>query len=249
MGTAFPGFPKQAIAFFRQLSKNNTREWFHPRKDHYEQHVRGPMLELVAVVADDLRDFAADHVVEPKKAVYRIYRDTRFSNDKTPYKTHVAAMFPRAGLGKHTCAGFYFSVSHEQVEIAGGMYMPGPEELAAVRAAIVDDAGRTLRKLLAAPALRKHAGELLGTKLARVPRGFDAGHPAGDLLRLKQLYFDVTLPARAALEPSIRKQIVTRFRAMAPVVHYLNNAALAAAREADEDREHDAIPKRPKPMF
>ena len=68
MASAFPGFPKQAITFFRQLAKNNTREWFQPRKAQYEAHVRGPMLELCALVVDDLRGFAADHVVEPKKA-------------------------------------------------------------------------------------------------------------------------------------------------------------------------------------
>ena len=248
MGTTFPGFPKQALTFFRQLAKNNTREWFQPRKAQYEQHVRAPMLELVALVAEDLRTFAADHVVEPKKAVYRIYRDTRFSNDKTPYKTHVAAMFPRAGLGKNTCAGFYFSVSQEAVEIAGGMYMPGPPELAAVRKAIAEDE-RAFRKLLLAPDVKKHAGALHGETLSRVPRGFDADHPAADLLRMKQWYFDVKLPAEAALSPSIRKQVTTRFRAMAPVVHFLNNAALAAAREEADAGERDAIPKRPAPMF
>ena len=249
MGTTFPGFPKQALTFFRQLAKNNAREWFQPRKAQYEAHVRGPMLELCALVVDDLRGFAADHACEPKKALFRIHRDTRFSHDKTPYKTHAAAVFPRAGMGKTTCAGLYFSVSHETVEIAGGMYMPGPEELAAVRAAIARDEGRTLRKLAGDKACRKLAGGLLGDKLARVPKGFDAGHPAADLLRMKQWYFDVTLPAAAALEPSIRKQVTTRFRAMAPVVHYPNNAALAAAREEDDAGERDAIPKRPAPMF
>lgn len=127
MGSAtFPGFPPQALTFFRQLARNNTREWFQPRKAKYEEHVRGPMLDLVEQIVDDLRKFAVDHVVPPAKAVYRIHRDTRFSNDKTPYKTHVAALLPRAGLEKHAGAGFYFSVSHEKVEIAAGMYMPGP---------------------------------------------------------------------------------------------------------------------------
>ena len=248
MRKTFSGFPKQTLTFFRQLARNNKREWFQPRKAQYEQHVRAPMLELVALVCDDLRDFASDHVCEPKKALFRIYRDTRFSNDKTPYKTHAAAVFPRAGMGKTTCAGFYFCVSHETVEIAGGMYMPGPDELAAVRQAIARNE-RTLRKLLTAPELRKHAGKLLGEQLSRVPRGFDPEHPAADLLRMKQWYFDVTLPAKAALAPSIRKQITTRFRAMAPVVHFLNDAALAAAREEDDAEERRGIPKRPAPMF
>jgi uncharacterized protein (TIGR02453 family) len=249
MAAAFPGFPTQALTFFRQLARNNKREWFQAHKAQYDQHVHAPALELCARVIDDLRGFAADHACEPKRSLFRIYRDTRFAKDKTPYKTHVAAVFPRAGMGKTTCAGFYFAVSHESVEIAAGMYMPGPEELAAVRAALAADGGKALRKLIAAPGLRKRAGALLGGKLARVPKGFDPAHPAADLLRMKQWYFDVTLPASAALEPSIRKQIATRFRAMAPVVHYLNSAALAARNDAGADEADDAIPKRPAPMF
>ena len=249
-GTTFPGFSPKALTFFRQLARNNTREWFQPRKDTYDELVRVPMLALCALVADDLRTFAADHACDPKKAVFRIYRDTRFSNDKTPYKTHAAAMFPRAGMGKTTCAGFYVCVSHEAVEIAAGMYMPGPEELAAVRAAIARDGGKTLRTLTGDRSCRKLAGELRGERLSRVPRGVDADHPAAELLRMKQWYLDVTLPASAALEPSIRKEITMRFRAMAPVVHYLNDAALAAAREAeDDDAGREAIPRRPAPMF
>ena len=249
-GTAFPGFSPKALTFFRQLARNNTREWFQPRKGRYEEVVRTPMLALCALVADDLRAFAADHACDPGKALFRIYRDTRFSNDKTPYKTHAAAMFPRAGMGKTTCAGFYFSVSHEAVEIAAGMYMPGPEDLAAVRAALARDGGKVLRRLAADRSCRKLAGELRGERLSRVPRGFEPDHPAADLLRMKQWYFDVTLPAAAALAPSIRREITTRFRAMAPVVHYLNDAALAAAREAeDDDAGREAIPRRPAPMF
>lgn len=115
-----------------------------------------------------------------------------------------------------------------------------------MRRAIADDIGR-FRKFLADKSLRRYAGELQGGRLARVPRGFDPAHPAADVLRLKQLYFDVTLPAQAALEPSIRKEVTARFRAMAPVIHFSNEAALAALRR-DADTE-GAVPKRPAPMF
>jgi uncharacterized protein (TIGR02453 family) len=249
MAATFAGFPKQTLTFFRQLARNNSREWFKAHKDHYEQHVLAPTWELCTLVIDDLRGFAADHVCEPKRSVFRIYRDTRFSKDKTPYKTHAAAVFPRAGMGKTTCAGFYFSVSHETVEIAAGMYMPGPEEITAVRAAIARDGGKAIRRFTGDRSCRKLAGELLGDRLSRVPRGFEPDHPGADLLRMKQWYFDVTLPAKAALAPSIRKEITTRFRAMAPLVHYLNNAALEAARGKDDPNERESIPKRPAPMF
>ena len=246
MPTAFPGFPREALAFLRQLKRNNRREWFQPRKDRFREQCVGPMLELVGLLCDDIRKFAADHVVEPKRAVYRIYRDTRFSKDKTPYKTHVAAMFPRSGLGKNSCAGFYFHVSPDGCVIAGGMYMPGPEELAAVRAAIAADP-QGWAKLVENKALIRSAGPLLGEKLSRPPKGVPADHPVAEYLRMKQWYFDVSLPPEAACVPSFRKEIVRRFEAMAPVVHWLNGAVIRATR--DGSLEPDAIPRRPEPMF
>ena len=85
------------------------------------------MIALIEAINVELMDFAPDHVTDPKKAFYRIYRDTRFSTDKTPYKTHIAAIFPRRNLHKHASAGFYFQISPKEVGIAAGMYMPGPE--------------------------------------------------------------------------------------------------------------------------
>src|SRR4051794_28074511 len=245
MATKFTGFPPQGLSFFRQLARNNRRDWFQPRKALYDEHVRRPMLELIELVNDDLRAFAADHVTEPARAVYRIYRDTRFARDKTPYKTHIAAIFPRPGLPRHAGAGFYFSVSHTGVEIAGGIYMPGPEELAAVRQALARDP-TAFRRLAASSALKRLMGELQGTSLARVPRGYDPAHPAADLLRRKQLYFGKELPADMALGTSVRREVSTRFKAMAPVVHFLNAIVLQAMRAKDGEAE---VPVRPAPMF
>jgi len=107
----FPGFPPEGLAFLRSLKRNNRREWFQPRKHIYDEKVRAPMVALVSALTAAMMKFAPDYVREPEAAIYRVYRDTRFSPDKTPYKTHVAAIFPRRGLDKHACAGLYFSVS------------------------------------------------------------------------------------------------------------------------------------------
>ena len=108
MAKTFAGFSKKMPAFFRGLERNNTREWFAPRKELFEAEVRGPMVELVGLVNEDLKKFAIDNAVtDPKRAIYRLYRDTRFSKDKTPYKSHIGATFPRRGLPKHAGAGFY----------------------------------------------------------------------------------------------------------------------------------------------
>src|SRR5258706_8434221 len=107
MAKVFAGFSKKMPAFFRGLERNNTREWFASRKELFEAEVRGPMVELVGLVNEELRKFAIDNVVaDPKRAIYRLYRDTRFSKDKTPCKTHIGATFPRKGLANQAGAGF-----------------------------------------------------------------------------------------------------------------------------------------------
>jgi uncharacterized protein (TIGR02453 family) len=247
MGKTFEGFSKKMPAFFRGLAKNNTREWFAPRKELFEAEVRGPMIELVSLVNDDLKKFAIDNVVaDPKRAIYRLYRDTRFSKDKTPYKTHIGATFPRRGLPKHAGAGFYFGVSHEHVEVAGGMYMPGPEELGAVRQAMVADSSRFL-KLVGDRRLVRKVGELRGEKLKRPAKGFeDAAAAVGELLKHKQLYFFATLDAQLALSSRLRREVVERFAAMAEVMAWMNDVLLKAAQGA---RENEPRAKRPEPMW
>ena len=119
-------FPAETLRFLRALKRNNRREWFNAHRDDYESYVRQPMTAIVERLAVDLRAFAPELVASPKVSIYRIYRDTRFSENKTPYKTHVAASFPTRGLAKHEGAGVYFHVSPDEVWIGGGMYIPPP---------------------------------------------------------------------------------------------------------------------------
>ena len=104
-------FTPQTLAFLRALKRNNRREWFHQRKERYEEVVRAPMIALVERLALDFAEFAPDLVATPRASMYRIYRDTRFSADKTPLKTHVAAVFPHRLLPKHEGAGMYIEVA------------------------------------------------------------------------------------------------------------------------------------------
>jgi len=246
MSDTFSGFTKQMPAFFRALEKNNDRAWFGERKALFEQEVRGPMVALVTMLNERMRKLSADHIAdEPERLIYRIYRDTRFSKDKTPYKTHIGATFPRAGLSKHGGGGFYLGVSHEHVEVAGGLYMPPPEELAAVRGAIARDA-KGLLKLIKAIERSRKVGKLTGARLKRPPKGFEtATAEAGELLKYKQLYFYQTLPAAVALSPRIRREIVSRFELLAEFVEWINRAILAARADGAEDER----PVRPAPMW
>ena len=234
-GAAFPGFPAEGMAFLRSLKRNNRREWFQPRKHIYDEKVRGPMVTLVSALTAAMEKFAPDYVREPEAAVYRIYRDTRFSPDKTPYKTHVAAIFQRRGLDKHASAGLYFSVSPEAVEIAGGVYMPTPDELRAIRLYMVDH-HEEFRRIVRGRTLRALMGELAGAQLTRVPKGFDGEHPSADLVRRKQWLLDIELDPGLATTPKLYEELVKRLRTMAPFVEFLNAPLVAARRPVRAER-------------
>jgi uncharacterized protein (TIGR02453 family) len=246
MSKTFAGFSPKAVTFLRQLRKNNSRDWFQPRKPQFDELLHKPMLDLTGRIADKMRGFAVDYVRDPAKAVHRIYRDVRFSRDKSPYKTNISAMFFRAGLSKNATAGFYFSVSPDGVDIAGGLYMPGPAELLAIRKAILHDPA-TFQKQIDSKPLRKVMGDCQGEGMVRLPKGFETTDPrAMPLIRRKQFYYMRTLDPTLATEPGIEKQIVTAFQAMAPVIEFINQILLASVQESAGPSER---PVRPKPMF
>jgi len=219
--SGFPGFPAAGMNFFRELERHNRREWFQPRKNIYEEHVKQPMRELVEAVNQALRGFAPEYVTDPDKAIYRIYRDTRFSKDKTPYKDHIAASFRRRGSPAHGDAGYYLAVSSKEVAIGGGVYMPPPEVLLAIRNRIAER-HQELRKILAGRALKQLFGGLEGDQLARVPKGFCSTDPAADLLRYKYFVLYRTLPAEIATTPGLYREIVKRFKVMRPFLEFLS---------------------------
>ena len=234
MRSGFPGFPPEAIRFFRGLVRNNRREWFQPRKQTFDEKVKAPMVELVGELNRVMMEFAPDYVTDAGKAIYRFYRDTRFSPDKTPYKTQIAASFPRRGNAKHGGAGYYFAISHKGVDVGGGIYMPPPEALLAVRTHIAEHHEDFLR-LTAASAVKRLYRAVQGEQLARVPKGFAADHPAADLLRFKQYLLFTTLDPAIITTPKVFTELEKHFRAMAPFLDFLN-APLVAKRRVPEER-------------
>jgi uncharacterized protein (TIGR02453 family) len=233
MRSGFPGFPAEAVTFYRGLARNNTREWFQPRKHIYDEKVKAPMVDLVTALNGAMMDFAPDYVTDAPKAIYRIYRDTRFSPDKTPYKTQIAASFSRRGMEKHGAAGYYFAISHKGVDVGGGIYMPPPETLLAVRTHIAER-HTEFRQLTASSAIKRLFGALQGEQLSRVPKGFCAEHTAADLLRFKQFLLFTTLDAAIVTTPKLFTELEKRFRAMAPFLDFLN-APLAGKRPARQE--------------
>jgi uncharacterized protein (TIGR02453 family) len=222
-----PYFRPEALKFLRGLARNNDREWFQPRKAVFEAELKEPMLAVIRKVTDAMVDFAPSFVRPAEKCLFRIYRDTRFSNNKLPYKTHVAAWWSHSGLEKTSGAGFYFHVSAKEVVIAAGAYMPEKDQLAQIRHWLLDH-HTEFRKLLQTAAIRKTFTEFEGNALTRPPKGFPCEHPGLDLIKCRQWGLAATLPAAAALEPGFAKVLIKHFRLAASVVEALNTPIAAA---------------------
>ncbi len=124
----FDGFPPEGLKFLRALKKNNNREWFAENKSRYEEFVKLPMQSLIAALKHPMERVAPEIHVDPKRAMFRIYRDTRFSKNKLPYKTHVAAVFHRPGHWEGS-AGYYVHIEPGAVYVGGGIYIPDGDQL------------------------------------------------------------------------------------------------------------------------
>jgi uncharacterized protein (TIGR02453 family) len=225
---AGPRFSEDSLKFLRGLKRNNRREWFDPRKPLFETTLKAPMLQVIEAVTAAMSDFAPDHVRPAAKCMMRIYRDTRFSNDKTPYKTQVAAWWARHGLEKTSGAGFYLHLAADNLTIAAGVYMPQREQLAAIRAFLLDH-HQELRRLLEDKKLLRLFSLDPGERLVRPPKGFPADHPAIDLLKCRQWAVFARLPAEEALSPKLAKTVAERFRHAAPLVRLLNAPLLSTS--------------------
>ncbi len=221
-------FTPKTLAFLRALKRHNDREWFRERKDEYARHVRGPLLDLIGRLAHDMRSFAPELVADPKVSMYRIYRDTRFSEDKTPLKTNAAAVFPPRGFPRHEGAGLYVEIAPGWVWMGGGLYMPPSTSLYAIRAEIATSHPR-LHKIVTARAFRDVLGELQGERLSRVPRGYPKDHPAAEYLRYKQFLGFREFPPAFATSTEFYPELLRTFRAMMPLLRFLNGAIRESA--------------------
>jgi uncharacterized protein (TIGR02453 family) len=235
MSRTAPSFPPAATAFLRALKRHNDREWFKARKERYETVLRAPMIAVIERLAADFRAFAPDLVASPKTSLYRIYRDTRFSENKAPLKTHIAAVFPCRSLAKHQGAGLYLEIAPAWVWVGGGMYAPEPSQLQAVRehiAANVDD----LRAVVESPGFRRRVGRLGGEKLQRVPRGFARDHAAAEYLKHRQFLAGREFPASFASSPRFYRGVLDVFRQLAPLTRFLNQPLVKLGGSHDRSR-------------
>ena len=214
-------FTPDTIKFLRALKRHNDRDWFKARKDQYDAHVRTPMIAVIERLATDFKRFAPEIVASPKTSLYRIYRDTRFSEDKTPLKIQVSASFRWKGLEKGEGAGLYLEVHPEWVWMGGGFWAPPQPQLVRIREHIalswpeIDRIarGRTFKRVL---------GPLSGETLTRVPRGYPADHPAAEYLKFKQFLGGREFPPEFATSKEFYPALVQTYKAIMPLIRFLN---------------------------
>jgi len=225
---ASPYFTPKAIDFLRKLKRNNRREWFEARRDVYEQELKQPMLALITRLLHSMEEYAPGHLRTPQKCMLRIYRDTRFSADRSPYKTNLAAWWTRNGLEKTSGGGYYLHISPTELIIAAGVYMPPKEQLLAIRQHLLAHHAR-FRKLIEDRKLRAKMTLHDPQILTRPPKGFPAEHPATEWIKWRQWGVIATLPVAEALKPKLPATVEAYFRLAAPLVDFLNEPLLHAA--------------------
>jgi uncharacterized protein (TIGR02453 family) len=210
--------PKSSIEFLKTVSKNNNREWFNAHKHNYLDAYQA-MIDFTDTLLDKMS--AHDHLETEsgKKALYRIYADTRFSKDKTPYKTHWGGRFKRAT--KKLRGGYYFHIEPGHSFVAGGFFGPNPEDLKRIRQDI-DVNYDEWRKVLSAKQFVKTFEKLRGEQVTTSPKGYAKDHPAIDLLRYKQFMIKHSFTDQEVLAPEFLLKINDTFRSMRPFLDHMS---------------------------
>jgi len=220
----FQGYPKAGIDFLRKLKRNNNRQWFEKHKEEFETDVKLPMQSIIASLQPYFDSFAPQFDINPKRSLFRIYRDIRFSKDKTPYKTHVAAHFVLRGKPKGVeGSGFYLHIEPGEIFLGGGIYMPDSNQLKSIRRAIAERSKEFLMIVRNKSFVRRFK-KIEGDKLQRVPRGYDPGHSMAEWLKLKQFFVGVEWKEEKCLKKLFVEEIAKVYEEATPLVIFLNSA-------------------------
>ena len=214
-------FTTETLRFLRALKRNNDREWFRARRDRYDAHVRAPMIAVIERLAGDFPRFAPEMVASPKTSLYRIYRDTRFSDDKTPLKIQVSASFRWRGLQKGEGAGLYLEVHPQWVWMGGGFWAPPAPQLVRIREHIAGTHPE-LESLTRERGFKRVLGTLEGEKLTRVPRGYARDDPAAEYLKFRQFLAGREFPPEFATSAEFYPALVETYKAIMPLIRFLN---------------------------
>lgn len=212
----------QVVQFLQELSENNNREWFQKNKKRYDES-RGKALFIIDVLINEIRKFDSDvPLLEPKDCLFRIFRDVRFSNDKSPYKTNFGSFIAKGGR-KSIYAGYYFHIEPDGSFVGGGVYMPEAEPLKAIREAISEN-GDEFSGLINNPEFKKVFPEMMDDKLKTAPKGYSPDNEFIDLLRYKSFAFSSRITREEILSENYIEQLIRSFKILHPVNRFLNDA-------------------------
>jgi uncharacterized protein (TIGR02453 family) len=228
---SFTGFRPAALTFLRALKRNNRKEWFEANRARYEVEVKQPLLALIEEVDVRLASLAPE-IVGTKRSLFRIHRDVRFSRDKTPYKTHAACWFYHHDAGRavgdnaaHGGAGFYFHFAPGEVFTGGGVWMPPRPALNRIREAIADDP-EGFAAIVRTPGFTRRFGGLESEHmLTRMPRGYEADHPAAEWLRHQSFTAGRSLDESLLGSPKLVDALMKDFAMILPLVRWINAAS------------------------
>ena len=230
--SSFSGFSPDAIQFLADLAENNDRAWFQPRKAEFERLLKDPLEAMIAALADELAARGVPMLADPKRAPFRIYRDTRFSKDKAPYKSHLGATFPwvedapgtEAGGGHDERAhgnGGYFHFQPGEMYVGGGMWQMEKPRLEAFRAAVRDDP-QQVKAALEDPAFVAWFGDAHPhDSLKRFPPGYPQDHPLASMFLWKDVVFGRRLSDKEVLSPDLPRRLAEGYASAAPVFRFL----------------------------
>jgi uncharacterized protein (TIGR02453 family) len=224
----FEGFKPAAVQFLADLADHNERPWFQARKADYERLLKAPLEALCVELEAAFRARGVPLTADPARSPFRIYRDVRFSKDKSPYKTNIGASFPsveRAADGTPTPGGSrrgggYFHLAPGEIFVGGGMWHPEREPLQAWRRLVVEQPDR-VHDAVDDPAFVARFGGVDGERLRRVPPGFPADHPDAPLLTLKDVTFGRRLDDREAFSPSLAEILADDLATAIPLLQLL----------------------------
>jgi uncharacterized protein (TIGR02453 family) len=211
-------FTPELFAFLRELRENNNREWFAANKQRYEREVRDPALRFISDFGPPLSRIAPRLVADPRRSMFRIYRDTRFSRDKSPYKTHVGIhFFHEKAKAAASVPGFYLHVSPAESFAAAGIWHPDPSSLAKIRRAIADGSPEWKR-------IKRSKLPIEGGSLKRPPRGFAADHPLVEDLKRTDFITSIRLDDEDFYDPKFISEFGRACRKMTPLVKFVAQA-------------------------
>ena len=223
---AFEGLPKDYFAFFKELKANNNREWFNDNKPRFRESVQEPLAAFVEAMAPRLKKVSKHFVADPRLnggSVFRIYKDVRFSKDKSPYKTHGGVQF-RHALGKDAHApGFYVHLAADEVFYGGGIWHPPAPQLLLIREAIRDKA-KPWKSATTSAAFNKRFKNVRGDGLKRPPRGFDAEDPMIDDIKRKSFFAMADGTPASAKKPSFVDDVAAAMKDSKPMMKFLCEA-------------------------